>query len=270
MKLLWATDIHLDSASTKSRTAFVDSINQDAADKVLITGDIATGTTILTELEWLSQNINAPLYFVLGNHDYYGSSIEIVRKQVSQWSHTQPHTHWLDESGHCRLSETRILIGDGGWGDARNGDFLATPVRLNDHRYIKELTGLERHLLQQKLQRLGSEAQQRLATQLHEVFASPDAVPLTEIIVATHVPPFPESAWYMGYSGAVDWIPDFTCKAIGDLLLEFAAKHSDIQWTVLCGHGHHRGTVNMRDNLIVHTGAAEYGAPRIEKILTVN
>ena len=46
MKLLWATDIHLDSASTKSRTAFVNSINQGAADKVLITGDIATGTTI--------------------------------------------------------------------------------------------------------------------------------------------------------------------------------------------------------------------------------
>ena len=53
MKLfLWATDIHLDSASTKSRTA-LNSINQGAVDKVLITGDIATGTTIPTELQWL-------------------------------------------------------------------------------------------------------------------------------------------------------------------------------------------------------------------------
>ena len=53
-------------------------------------------------------------------------------------------------------------------------------------------------------------------------------------------------------------------------MLEFAAEHSDIQWTVLCGHGHHRGTVNMKDNLIVHTGAAEYGAPRIERTLSVD
>ena len=93
----------------------MNSINQGAADKVLITGDIATGTTILTELQWLSQTINAPLYFVLGNHDYYGSSIETVRKQVSQWAHTQPHTHWLDESDTfvCLKREYSLEMGDG-------------------------------------------------------------------------------------------------------------------------------------------------------------
>ena len=269
MKLLWATDIHLDSASTKSRTSFVNSINECNVDKVLITGDIATGTSIIDELEWLTRAIDAPLYFVLGNHDYYGASIQSVRSQVSQWSQMQQGAHWLDESGYIRLSRTKILIGDGGWGDARNGDFLKTPVRLNDHRYIEELTGLDRSLLQFRLQHLGADSQNRMDTQIRALLNSPDIESIDEIIIATHVPPYPEAAWYMGYSGAVDWIPDFTCKAIGDLLLKCATKHSDVQWTVLCGHGHHAGTATIRHNLIVHTGAAEYGVPTIEKIIDI-
>lgn len=270
MKLLWATDIHLDSASTESRTQFVRGINQANADKVLFTGDIATGKTIISELKWLHQTIDAPLYFVLGNHDYYGSSIETVRSHVSQWTQRQENAYWLDESRYIKLSHTKFLIGDGGWGDARNGDFLNTPIRLNDHRTIKELTGLHRDVLQQRLQQLGCESQKRMKAQVTELLNGPDAESIEEIIVATHVPPFPESAWYMGYSGAVDWIPDFTCKSIGDLLLKLATQYRHIQWTVLCGHGHHAGTAHMRDNLVVYTGAAEYGSPTVEKILTVD
>ena len=130
--------------------------------------------------------------------------------------------------------------------------------------------GLDRELLQSKLQQLGAEAQNRMETQIRTLLNSPDITSIDEIIVATHVPPYPESAWYMGYSGAVDWIPDFTCKAIGDLLLRCATKHSDVQWTILCGHGHHAGTATIRRNLIVHTGAAEYGAPTIEKVININ
>lgn len=270
MKLLWATDIHLDSASTESRNQFVQSINQADADKVLITGDIATGKTILSELKWLHQTVDAPLYFVLGNHDYYGSSIETVRTQVSQWAQEQKNAFWLDETRYVKLSPTKFLIGDGGWGDARNGDFLKTPVRLNDHRHIKELTGLHRDILQQRLQALGTEAQKRMEAQVNELLNSETPEAIEEIIVATHVPPYPESAWYMGYSGAVDWIPDFTCKSIGDLLLRLATTYTHIQWTVLCGHGHHSGTANMQENLVVYTGAAEYGTPAIDRVLSID
>lgn len=269
MKLLWATDIHLDSASKDARIRFIDSINQRHADVILITGDIATGTTIIDELNWLNSELNTPYYFVLGNHDYYGASIAEVRKQISHWSQTtnQPAV-WLDEAKPVQLSETRYLVGDGGWGDARNGDFLQTPVRLNDHRLIEELSGLDRPILQQRLQQLGSTARDRLKNKVDALLDFTH--PIEEVIVATHVPPFPESAWYKGFSGALDWIPDFTCKAIGDLLITFSKSHPDIQWTVLCGHGHHPGTVNMHDNLTVHTGAAEYGRPNLAKMFSVS
>ena len=85
MKLLWATDIHLDSASNEARTQFVERVNQSDVDAILITGDIATGTTIVEELNWLGSELDATCYFVLGNHDYYGTSIRGVRQEVSQW-----------------------------------------------------------------------------------------------------------------------------------------------------------------------------------------
>lgn len=266
MKLVWTTDIHLDSAGTKARNRFLEAINKQDPDKVLITGDIATGTTLIEELEWLEKSIHAPIHFVLGNHDYYESSISHVRSTLRSWLAKHSNStqlSWLDIEGAIPLTDTCALIGQGGWGDARNGDFLETPIRINDHRLIKELTGLERPILQQKLQQLGTEAALELKRKLESITIS--KTDTEEIIVATHVPPFPEAAWYMGYSGAVDWIPDFTCKAIGDVLLSFAALNPAIQCTVLCGHGHHPGIVDMRENLRIHTGPAEYGKPTIAK-----
>ena len=265
MKLLWATDIHLDSASSQARIKFVEGINQSDVDAVLITGDIATGTTILDELDWLNSELQATCYFVLGNHDYYGASIKRVRQEVAKWVKTHEKTVWLDETQAIPLSANRFLVGDGGWGDARNGDFLQTPVRLNDHRLIQELSGLDRPKLQQHLQQLGFEARERLAKKITLLLSNSEHI--EEVIVATHVPPFPESAWYMGYSGAVDWIPDFTCKALGDLLLTLSTENPTIQWTVLCGHGHHQGTAKIRQNLTVYTGPAEYGKPDVVRIM---
>ena len=266
MKLVWTTDIHLDSADTEARNTFLQAINQAKPDKVLITGDIATGTTLIEELKWLAKEIDVPIYFVLGNHDYYESSISHVRSTLRSWLDKHSNStqlSWLDIESAIPLTETCVLIGQGGWGDARNGDFLQTPIRINDHRLIKELTGLERPILQQKLQQLGSDEALELKKKLASITTSEKGV--QEIIVATHVPPFPEAAWYMGYSGAINWIPDFTCKAIGDVLLSFAEQNPNIQCTVLCGHGHHSGVVKMRENLTIHTGPAEYGKPAIAK-----
>ena len=269
MKMVWTTDIHLDSATRDARMDFVNAINQSRADHVLITGDIATGTTLIAELEWLTKAIHAPIHFVLGNHDYYESSIQHVRSTLNTWilnpSNTTTIT-WLDIENEVPLTDSCILIGQSGWGDARNGDFLQTPIRINDHRLIEELTGLARPLLQHRLQQLGTDEASKLQRKLENITASRTGI--QEIIVATHVPPFPEAAWYMGYSGAVDWIPDFTCKAVGDVLLSFATRYPTIQWTVLCGHGHHAGAVKIRENLTVHTGAAEYGKPAIAQHIT--
>ena len=266
MKLLWCTDIHLDCVNSTTRVQFINEINTSNGDALLITGDIATGSTIVEELTWLSDAISCPIYFVLGNHDYYHSDIQSVRAKVMLLIERTPTLHWLSTTEAISLSARRHLIGHGGWGDAQNGDFLATPIRLNDHKLIADLTGHERPLLQAKLQELGREAATHIEETATRLLDSDSNI--QEICIATHVPPYPESAWYMGYSGAIDWIPDFTCKAVGDTLLQLATEHPHIQWTVLCGHGHHPGVVSMLDNLIVHTGKADYGTPILNRGFT--
>lgn len=43
----------------------------------------------------------------------------------------------------------------------------------------------------------------------------------------------------------------------------------DRDLTVLCGHTHGRGYVEVLPNLRVKTGGATYGSPAIEEVLTV-
>ncbi len=39
--------------------------------------------------------------------------------------------------------------------------------------------------------------------------------------------------------------------------------------TVLCGHTHSSGVVQILENLSVRTGAAEYGEPKLQDVLDV-
>ncbi len=87
--------------------------------------------------------------------------------------------------------------------------------------------------------------------------------------MATHIPPFREAAWYKGRPSADDFLPFFSCKAVGDVLLDTAKSHPACQILVLCGHTHGGGEIQVLENLRVMTGQAEYGKPRIEAILPV-
>ena len=265
MKIAWSTDIHLDFIDEKKGLQFCHSISQTECDRVFITGDIADSSTVVHWLSFLESQLQRPIYFVLGNHDYYHGSIQRVRTAVGQYCRGSRHLFWLPQSAVVKLKDGVHLIGHGGWGDAKYGNFLQTPVRLNDHRLIDDLTGWDRQTLQSKLQRLGEEAADFLRSQLTR------AVLGARIIwVLTHVPPYPESCWHNGEWGAVDWISDFACKSVGDVLMSFADEHPDVQLNVLCGHGHSPGEVFMRQNLHVRTGGAVYGAPAVEAVLQIN
>lgn len=47
------------------------------------------------------------------------------------------------------------------------------------------------------------------------------------------------------------------------------AEHPDRRLTVLCGHTHSPGVFRPAPNILVRTGGAEYGAPRIEDEIEV-
>ena len=79
MRIAWITDIHLDFLSPGGVEAFLGRLRAEEPEAVLVGGDIGTASTFPTFLTTMAEWLERPIYFVLGNHDFYGGSIEEVR-----------------------------------------------------------------------------------------------------------------------------------------------------------------------------------------------
>jgi len=264
MRLAWLTDIHLNFVGQKEIEALCGTIRSTGVDAVLLTGDIATSSMLTTHLKDLAQEIDRPIYFVLGNHDYYGSSIEKVKSEVSLVVNACPELVWLSQAGPVALTSDTCLIGHEGWADGRLGDSLGSTVELNDYVYIEELRQPTRKLRLQRQNQLGDAAAHHLQKQLDYVIGT-----YKKIIVALHVPPFQEACWHLGKISDDSFLPHFSCKATGEVLRTTMEKHPEITLTVYCGHTHSQGYVEILPNLHVFTGGAEYRYPCITDIIQV-
>lgn len=91
-----------------------------------------------------------------------------------------------------------------------------------------------------------------------------------KIIILTHVPPFKEACYHEGKMSNDDFLPFFSSKATGDVIMEMAKAHSDINFYVLCGHSHCYAYWQGLDNLIVKAGDVVYGKPDIQDVIKVN
>jgi 3',5'-cyclic-AMP phosphodiesterase len=260
MKIAWLTDIHLEFPEAETLNRFYRKLEKTVADTILISGDIGQAPTVMEYLRELQIAAKCPVYFVFGNHDYYYGTIASMRGQALR-KYSSGSIRWLSASGIVPLTKGICCIGHDGWGDGRNGDYAGSGVRLNDFKLISELAGLPRDIRRQKLMALGDEAAAHIKNLLPVAFSD-----FHHVIVVTHIPPFPESAWWMGKTSTPDWQPFFSCKAIGDVLLEFMRKNPEKQMTVLCGHTHGSGIAQILPNLLVHTGGAQYGHPKIQKV----
>jgi 3',5'-cyclic AMP phosphodiesterase CpdA len=264
-RLAWLTDAHLNFLGPDEAAAFVASMAESDADAFLIGGDLGDSRDLALHLNALHTALTPrPVYFVLGNHDFYGSSIASVRETVRRLCTACAGLHWLPASGVVPLTDATCLVGHGGWGDGRCGHYWGLRVRLNDWRFIDELVGLNDERRLEKLEALGDEAAGHFRSVLPEALAR-----FAHVVVLTHVPPFREACWHEGRISDDDWLPHFTCKAVGDVLLAAMEARPDRRMTVLCGHTHGAGEAQMLPNLRVLTGGAEYGQPRVQGVIEV-
>ncbi len=264
LSLLWATDIHLDHVSPERGVSFIREMASKNPSAVLITGDISTAETVDKWLIFMDRTFNCPVYFVLGNHDYYHGSIEGVRQRVRQVTRNTLRVKWLPEMGVVMLTPNTALIGCDGWGDARLGDFERAETKMSDYIYIKELIGLDRPRIKQVLNALGLDSARYLARVL------PDAMNQAQfIIIATHVPPFAEACWHQGRRGDAKWVPNYTCGAMGEVIQTAAQNSMYHHFLVLCGHTHGYADVHILPNLHIKVGEVEYGNPIVQDIITV-
>ena len=260
-RAVWLTDIHLNFLTAGSVRAFLDSICDLAPDHLLVGGDIAEAHDLAARLHEIAERVTAEIYFVLGNHDYYFGSIDGVRAQVGEVCRSYAHLHYLTAGDVFELTPTVGLVGDDGWADARLGNYERSMVSMNDYQLIDDLRGHGKAARQQVLHELGDRAAQHVARVLPEALAR-----YAQVVLLTHVPPLAEACWHEGRLSNAEWMPHFTCKAVGDVLLEVMPRFPERRLTVLCGHTHGCGEAHPLPNLLVLTGGAEYGAPRIERV----
>lgn len=277
MRVAWATDIHLDFLADEQVRAFAAALAAERPEAVVLSGDLSHAELLEHHLRLLAGGVACPIYFVLGNHDYYGSSIADVRGAVAQLCARKPRLRWLPACGVVPLSARTAMIGVDGWADARLGDPAGTPVVLNDFFHIAELAATlepavrarpallragERGPLHRQLQALGDAEAARCDELLTAALASHP-----EVLVVTHVPPFAAACWHEGRLSDAAWLPYFSCAALGEVLRAQARRHPERALTVLCGHTHGAGEAQIEPNLRVLTGGAVYRRPQLQRLL---
>jgi len=264
-RLVWSTDLHLDAVDKAQYRQFFDLITAYEPDIVLIGGDISNGIASLKHLNHLAKVIDKPVYFVLGNHDFYYGSISKIREIAHALTKEYPQIIYLTDNGIIPLSEQTALIGHDGWSDARAGNFFQSDIMLNDYFLIEELKNMTMEERQLKLHQLGDEAAVYLKNQLISAFKK-----YQRVILLTHVPPFEEACVYQGAIGDPNWTPHFVSKATGIAIENVMEDHPDKQLLILCGHAHWGNEVDIIPNLHVVTGHSELGNPNVQGLIFVN
>lgn len=263
MTYTWITDPHIDHLESDGFATLINMIKADRSNGVILTGDISCAATCILLLKDLHRKIKIPIYFVLGNHDFYGSWIQSVRSTASMLEEQNSDLRYLTTlTSPIELAPGVGLIGHDGWYDAGYGDFENSPVQMDDLTQIKDFVQLTKAGLGKKLDELGAEAAEHLKEQLKLTLCSYD-----QVILAMHVPPFREACLYEGKVANDFNLPFYCCKSVGDVILEIMDNAPEKQLLVLCGHTHHKAEYKPLPNVKVRVGAVRYKRPMVQNTI---
>jgi len=265
MKLIWVSDIHLNFLEFDRRKEFYVKLKESEGDLIVISGDIAESRNIVPLLMEAKFHAEKEIYFVLGNHDFYGSNIASVKSSVRSLG-------YLGSEQYVALNASTVVIGVDGWGDCRYGDYKHSRLTMSDWMYINDLSPLyhirqiaEDDPLKSKLQQLADNDARKLKRRVDKAIKNG----YNKIIIVSHVPPFEEASLYAGKKSTPDGLPFFASKCLGRAILPIAEKHSEVDFLWLSGHTHNRAVYAPLENLKVRVAAAEYYRPQIEDIIEI-
>lgn len=273
MRLLWLSDIHLNFLGGEQLTAFCNELVAAQPDLVVISGDIGEAPTVAGYLQTLSEVVDRPIFFVLGNHDFYHGSVAALRAQFSSIAGANKPVY-LTAKQEIPLTKTTAIVGHDGWADGRLGNYAASPVLMNDHLLIEEFypSAIDGDRLSVKSKEYRLSVMQRLAGEAAahiETVLPPALEKFERVFLITHVPPFRETCWMKWGIANDDFLPHFASQIIGESIKRVMKEYSYRQLTVLCGHTHTSGEKSVMPNVKVYSARAEYGAPRIQQIFEI-
>ena len=264
MRLVWTTDLHLNTVPTQAWEQWIQKIASLHADGLVITGDISEGDDVVRQLQRIVSSSGLPFYFVLGNHDFYESTFQTTRQNVIHACRDSPQLHYLTDLSPLQVSTGTYLLGEDGWADGTVGNYETSTIQLNDFERIGDFKLAGKANRKHQLQRIGRASAERLQAKLEQLPSDAH-----QALVLTHAPPFREACWYQGKTTDDNWAPFFVSGQVGNALMEFSQQRPGCQVTVLCGHTHHAGVARIAANLRVYTGAAIDGQPGIEATISV-
>ena len=257
-RLAWLTDLHLNFLPYAQADEFLGQVESLEPDATLITGDISEARDLCRMLVHIDELLRRPVYFVLGNHDFYHGSIREVRAETTRISHERPRLRYLSQlSEPVQLTPKVGLVGHDGWADRALGDYERSLVMMNDYRLIAELASHGKRERLAVLHALGDEAAQHIREVLPLALSRFD-----HVLLATHVPPLREACWHEGSISDDESAPHFTCKAMGDAILQIMRDFPKRQLVVLCGHTHSPGEHRPLANVQIITGGESTGTHR--------
>jgi 3',5'-cyclic-AMP phosphodiesterase len=273
MRLAWLSDLHLvfvREVGTRALEAeyfqFVEQVQASHPDGIVISGDIAEAHVLCENLDQLATSFaGLPIYFVLGNHDFYRGSIRRQRQLVADHCSTQVQLTYLTPlPAPIRLTAQTALFGHDSWADARFGMYDWSEVALADFEYVEELIGLSKASRKELLHALGDEAAEHVRTILPQALSLAD-----HVVFVTHVPPFLEACLYRGSRASPEWAPHFSCKCVGEAITELMQDQPRKRLIVLCGHTHEPAAIDPLPNVTVLAAKAIYGQPTLQRIVEI-
>ncbi len=275
MSCVWITDIHLNFIPDPAKREEFYTTLKDY-DCVLISGDIGHANSFARYLKEMYVSINnRPIYFVLGNHDYYGSDVQTVRKIATNITNdfdTNNNIIYLTTSPiFIQIKPGKFICGVDGWADGRAGNYAQSKIVLNDSIMIEDLKYASiiggKSVLKYKMQSLADTDTFHLENDIEQIIAEYEQA-VTEIVILTHVPPFRETCLYLGKQSGEDFIPFFCNVGLGNMLMNKALLFPNIKFTVLCGHTHGPvGPYYKLQNLKVIVGGGQYKYPEIAGVI---
>lgn len=260
---LWLSDLHFDKASASQRGRLLDQISATRSDCVVITGDISSSRKLTEYLTLLaSACAPRPIYFVPGNHDYYGSSVADVDDAINALCDSVANLHHLDGRQIIPLTRDVCLIGHHGWSDARAGYGHRSYLRSPDHRAIRDFRGLTRQQSIIRMQQLGRES----AMSIRQIL--PLALTRYQhVVILTHTPPYAQAVRYNGAPCGPVHLPHFVNVSAGRVIRGIARAFPHRRITILAGHAHSSSVTHIDPNICVRVAHARTGRPGLLEVL---
>ena len=235
-RLLWVTDPHFERTPKRIQDKTIQRLEEPDYDMALITGDLTTASTLPAILPKLAQACGRRrLFLVLGNHDFKGADVRETISTVDTICRRHPNLTHLASSPPLRITKHTTLVGHHG------------------------LTGVSSRRIQ--------DAQESSEKILHGIFSASKS--RTQLLAATHYPPFNTSALFNSVPCPKRRAPDFCNLPLGYMMIRMARRLRKLSIRTLAGHTHHQAKDTILDNLTCLVGNAGPGQTGVQGIIMV-